>query len=80
MANDLTLARFEALYYRVRDKVFTLQDVENANIKKTTFKKYFKEMGIKEVENGFQFIWKPKNKNKKINKKYLTNAFEYDKI
>lgn len=56
MANDLTLARFEALYYRVRDKVFTLQDVENANIKKTTFKKYFKEMGIKEVENGFQFI------------------------
>lgn len=56
MANDLTLARFEVLYYRVKDKVFTLQDAENANIKKATFKKYFKEMGIKEVENGFQFI------------------------
>ena len=56
MANEITLARFEALYYRVRNQVFTLQDAEAVNIKKATFKKWFSYMGIKEVADGFQFI------------------------
>ena len=50
-----TEARFEALYYITRNRVFTLEDVKKANLKEATFKKHYKDFYIKKVEGGYQF-------------------------